>query len=352
MKYLILIFTLVFISCQKSALHKAKHVFYRMDTVVEITIVQGNSGSSGAIAYLKNFIKSLFAKNDSEKIEHVWKKIDLLLAGFEIKFSQTHPQSEVLRINSSSEDFRKISSILKEMMHTGLRYGDTLNGMFDLTVLPIKELWGFGDKDTMHVIPTSDTIKSVLKSVNYKKVHVEAGVKSLYFEDTSVRIDVGGIAKGFALREVSKLLDKLGYNDYLIVAGGDILAEGRRPDRKAWRIAIKHPRLPEGILAAFRLERGSVVTSGDYERYWVKDGKRYHHIFNPKTGYCCTENQSVTIWCMDPIVADVLSTGLFCLPKDSIVAFVENRPDMECVVVDNRGEIAVSKGWQGKLDLL
>lgn len=335
-RYFILLPILLLVFCQKPGLNKAKHHFYRMDTVIEITLV---------------ISEGWFGNKSKKKVEEIWKKIDSLLTDFEIRFSQTHPQSEVLRINSSSEDFRKISSILKEMMHTGLRYGDTLNGMFDLTVLPIKELWGFGDKDTMHVIPTSDTIKSVLKSVNYKKVHVEAGVKSLYFEDTRVRIDVGGIAKGFALREVSKLLDKLGYTDYLIVAGGDILAKGRRPDRKAWRIAIKHPRLPEGILAAFRLERGSVVTSGDYERYWVKDGKRYHHIFNPKTGYCCTENQSVTIWCMDPIVADVLSTGLFCLPKDSIISFVEKKDDLECVVVDNMGEVAVSRGWVDKISL-
>ena len=353
LRYIILLSILLLVNCQKTA-PKAKHIFYRMDTVVEITIVKGNSGSSGVIDYLKsikNFIKSFFAKNDSKNIEYAWKKIDSLLADFEVRFSQTNPQSEILRINNSTGDFRKISSILKEMIYTGLRYGDTLDGMFDLTVLPIKELWGFGEQDTMHVIPTSDTIKSVLKKVNYKKVHVEGGVKSIYFEDKSVRIDVGGIAKGFALREINSLLERLGYTDYLIVAGGDILAKGKRPDREAWRIGIKHPRIPEGMLGVFQLESGSVVTSGDYERYWVKDGKRYHHIFNPKTGYCCTENQSVTIWCMDPVVADVLSTGLFCSQKEAIVAFVENRPDLECVVVDKDGEIAVSKGWGDKIKL-
>ena len=348
MKNSIILFAFLFLFCQKQALHKAKHVFYRMDTVVEVTIVQGKSESSGIIAYLKSF----FIQNDSKNIEHMWERIDSLLADFEIRFSQTHPESEILRINSDQKDFRKTSSILKEMVHTGLRYGDTLDGMFDLTVLPIKELWGFGEKEaTMHVIPTPDTVKSVLKNVNYKKVHVEAGVKALYFEDTTVRIDVGGIAKGFALREVDKLLDGMNYTDYLIVAGGDILAKGKRPDGNAWRIAVKHPRLPEGILAAFQLEGGSVVTSGDYERYWIKEGKRYHHIFNPKTGYCCNENQSVTIWCMDPIVADVLSTGLFCLPKDSIISFVEKRNDLECVVVDNMGEVAVSRGWRDKIKL-
>jgi thiamine biosynthesis lipoprotein len=334
--------------CQKQALKKAKHVFYRMDTVVEVTIVQGKSESPGFIA----FIKSFFSKNDSKNIENTWEKIDSLLADFEIRFSQTHPKSEVLKINNNPGDFIKISSILKEMVETGLKYGDVLDGMFDLTILPIKELWGFCEKeDTMHVIPSPDTVKSVLKSVNYKKVRVEAGVKALSFEDTTVRIDVGGIAKGFALREVGTLLDEMNYTDYLIVAGGDILAKGKRPDGNAWRIAVKHPRLPEGVLATFRLEKGSVVTSGDYERYWVKDGIRYHHIFNPKTGYSCNENQSVTIWCMDPIVADVLSTGLFCLPKDSIIAFIEKNNGLECVVVDNMGEVAVSKGWRNKIKI-
>ena len=348
MKNLVIIFAILFICCQKQALKKAKHLFYRMDTVVEVTIVPGKSESSGPIAYVKSF----FAKDDSKNIEYTWEKIDSLLADFEIRFSQTHPKSEVLRINSDPGDFKRVSSILKEMVEISLKYGDILDGMFDLTILPIKELWGFGEKeDTTHVIPTPDTIKSALRKVNFKKVHVEAGVKSLYFEDTTVRIDVGGIAKGFALREIGKLLDGMNYTDYLIVAGGDILAKGKRPDGNAWRIAVKHPRLPEGVLGVLRLEEGSVVTSGDYERYWIKDGKRYHHIFNPKTGYCCNENQSVTICCMDPIVADVLSTGLFCLPKDSIVAFVEKRNNLECVVVDNMGEVAVSRGWRDKIKL-
>lgn len=348
MKNLIIICGIIFICCQKQALHKAKHLFYRMDTVVEVTIVQGKSESPDLIA----FIKSLFSKNDSKNIENTWEKIDSLLADFEIRFSQTHPKSEVLKLNNNPGDFIKISSILKEMVETGLKYGDVLDGMFDLTILPIKELWGFCEKeDTVHVIPSPDTVKSVLKSVNYKKVRVEAGVKALSFEDTTLRIDVGGIAKGFALREVGKLLDGLNYTDYLVVAGGDILAKGKRPDGSAWRIAIKHPRLPKGVLGVFRLEKGSVVTSGDYERYWIKDGKRYHHIFDPRTGYCCNENQSVTIWCMDPIEADILSTGLFCLPKDSIVAFVEKRNKLECFVVDNMGEVAVSRGWRDKIKL-
>ena len=348
MKNLIIIFAILFICCQKQALKKAKHLFYRMDTVVEVTIVPGKSESSALIAYLKN----LFTKNDSRNIEYTWEKIDSLLADFEIRFSQTHPKSEVLRINSAPGDFKRVSSILKEMVSTGLKYGDILDGMFDLTILPVKELWGFGEKeDTTHGIPSPETVKSVLKNVNYKKVHVEPGVKALSFEDTTVRIDVGGIAKGFALREVGKLLDGMNYTDYLIVAGGDILAKGKRPDGNAWRIAVKHPRLPEGILAAFELERGSVVTSGDYERYWIKDGQRYHHIFNPKTGYCCNENQSVTIWCMDPVIADILSTGLFCLPKDSIIVFIEKKNGLECIVVDTMGEVAMSRGWKDKIKL-
>lgn len=343
-RYFNLLPTVLLVYCQKPALYKAKHIFYRMDTVIEVTIVLSKAG--------------FWTKDYKSEVEDTWKKIDSLLMDFEIRFSQTHPQSEVLKINTGSVDpnvipqGHHVSDILTEMLFTGLSFGDTLDGMFDLTILPIKELWGFGEIDTQKVIPPEDTIKSTLQRVDYRRVKVNAKRNMVLFSDTNTVIDVGGIAKGFALREMGKLLNDLNYNDYLIVAGGDMLAKGRRPDGGAWRIAIKHPRKPDGLLGSFRLDSGSVVTSGDYERYWVSEnGKRYHHIFNPGTGYCCTNNQSVTIWCMDPILADVLSTGLFCLPKDSIVAFVENRSDLECVVIDSIGEIAVSIGWEDKITL-
>ncbi len=331
-RYLLLIFMLI-LSCQKTQIGKAKHTFYRMDTVVEVTLV-------------------LKGKSDwNNKVEETWKKIDSLLTDFEIRFSQTHQESEVLKINRDRDTSHKLSDILTEMLSIGLGYGDTLQGMFDLTVLPIKELWGFGEKERRKVIPSGKSISEILPYVNYKKVTINNKSRTVDFDNDAIFVDVGGIAKGFSLREVARILDTLGYADYLIVAGGDIIGKGRRPDGKPWKLGVKHPRRDDGLLGAFRLDTGSVVTSGDYERFWIKNGKRYHHIFNPKTGYPCTRNQSLTIWCLDPVIADVLSTGLFGRSGDSILAFIEKRPFTECVVVDSSGKVLISSGWEDKVQI-
>jgi len=138
----------------------------------------------------------------------------------------------------------------------------------------------------------------------------------------------------------------------LVVAGGDIVASGKRKNGEDWIIALRHPRNRSKYLATFKLNNQSVVTSGDYERYKIVQGERYHHIFNPKTGYSCGENQSVTILAPDPIVADILSTGLFCLPADSILAYVESRSGLEGLIVNAAGEVYISTSWKSEVKLI
>jgi thiamine biosynthesis lipoprotein len=322
-----------------------------MDTIVEVTVVLGKDRVE---AKKKSFLFVQFKQKRIYKstIENIWKVIDSLLADWEIRFSQTHPESEVYKLNTNMDTAVTVSPILLEMLHVGLAYGDTLQGMFDLTILPIKELWGFGEDAVKKEIPSHDTIQSALEKINYKKINIEKEKNLVLFKDNGVVIDVGGIAKGFVLREIGKLLDLYSINDYLVVAGGDIIASGTKPEGNKWCIGIQHPRHPEKPLGSFKFDRGSVVTSGDYERFWIKDGRRYHHIFNPSTGYSCNKNQSLTVWGMDPVIVDVLSTGLFCFSRDSILRFIEERPLLECLVVDSSGTIGISSGWSDKITIL
>lgn len=334
MKNILVITSLFFLGCQRQCSEKHKNVFFRMDTVTEITIVEKRPSKAGG-----------------DKIAGVWDSVDSLLKDWEERFSETHPLSEVKKVNCRTGNAVAVSPILGEMLFVGLEYCSILNGMFDLTILPIKELWGFGEREKKQELPSPEMIKSALQNVSCQNVSVDTAADSVYLTNPGSAIDVGGIAKGFVLREIGRLLDKMGYKDYLVVAGGDIISRGSRIDGGAWKIGIQHPRDPQKKIAVLELDSGSIVTSGDYERYYIIDGKRYHHIFNPKTGYSCSKNQSLTIWCMDPVRADVLSTGLFCLSKDSISAFVEERPLLECVVVDSSGEIFVSGGWKNSVKL-
>ncbi len=312
----------VLLSCGGKPMH-AKKTFFRMDTVVEVTL----------------------AVPPKVGLVTLWSAVDSLLKDWEERFSQTHERSELSRLNGRSTSEVEVSPELAEMLAVGLAYGDTLEGWFDLTVLPIKELWGFGEEETEKRVPSDSAIAAARARMGYKRLWVDPGASRAHFADSRVQVDMGGIAKGFALREIGRTLDRAGQKDYLIVAGGDILSRGRRRDGRPWRIGIQHPRSRDSLLATIDLDSGAVVTSGDYERFWVLDGVRYHHIFDPFTGRCCGANRSLTVWGMDPVEVDVLSTGLFCRSHKDIVAFVNARPRLQCVVVDSAGRVHVSEGW-------
>jgi thiamine biosynthesis lipoprotein len=311
-------------------------MFYRMDTSIEVTLV-----TPKADARMRR------------RIETAWRGIDSLFLDWETRFSQTTASSEVLAANRRTGNQVRVSPAFARIINCGVQYGARLNGLFDITILPIKELWGFSEQEQRSEIPVpaDSAVQRVKAAVDFHRVNVDTLSRTVTFADTSTRIDMGGIAKAFALVDLQNLLDSLGFKDYLICEGGDIMMRGRREDGKPWRIAIKHPRTPEAYLASFEIDSGAVVTSGDYERFWVKDGKRVCHIFNPRTGYSCTANRSVTMWGMDMVDIDIVSTALFCLPADSILAYVESRPALECAVVDSAGGIHISRGWKNKLTL-
>jgi thiamine biosynthesis lipoprotein len=133
------------------------------------------------------------------------------------------------------------------------------------------------------------------------------------------------------------------------VDGGDVLIKGRRADGKPWRIGLQHPRQKQKLIASLELENGSVFTSGDYEHYWMIGGRRVHHIFDPRTGCSCLKNQSLSLWGPGPVETDIIATGIFCWDRDSILAFVERRPRFQCLVVDSAGRVAISRGWNDRI---
>ncbi|MBD3314553.1 MAG: FAD:protein FMN transferase, partial [Chitinivibrionales bacterium] len=147
-------------------------------------------------------------------------------------------------------------------------------------------------------------------------------------------------------------LDNLGCTNYLVSAGGDILARGNRKDGKPWRVGIQHPRANGRLLATLDIGNGAVVTSGDYERYKIVEGTRYHHIFDPRTGRPARRHLSLTVVGEDPVAVDILSTGLFSMTPSEVLNFVNAHEKLECVGVDERGKVYVSEGWKEGLEQL
>jgi thiamine biosynthesis lipoprotein len=302
-----------------------------MNTIVEITV----------------------ARPFPEGYTTVWHRTDSLLKDWEEKFSPQGSRSEIQALNYGGTECLKVSHVAYAMIKMGRAYGDTTAGMFDITIFPVKKIWGMCDNDTGWVYPSEADFFGALEKVDYHKIHTDSMPEGLCVSCSGAVVDVGGIAKGFALRALDSAISRMGFVNYLVSAGGDIVARGKKPDGKTWKIGIQHPRKTGKLLAAVEITEGSVVTSGDYERYRIHNGQRIHHIFNPHTGLSCTANQSVTIWGMDPAEIDIFTTGLFCRPAADIVAFVEKRkPRFECMVVDSAGEIFISEGWKQKISLV
>lgn len=328
-KLLFLCIPLIFSDCKKERnnLFEEKQSFFRMDTRAEITVLIP----------------------PQINVSKIWYSIDSILSDWETRFSQLGERSEVARVNDRQSSCVNISKELGLMIDAGVKYGDTTNEMFDITIYPLKELWGLGESLKTQQVPDNKTLNETLKKIDYRKVKVNETQDTVCIDDPNMEIDLGGLAKAWALQEVAQYMDRKGISHYLISCG-DIISKGFRLDGKPWFIGIQHPRKPGQILAAVPLDKGVIFTSGDYERYWEFNGKRIHHIFNPKTGQSCTKNQSLTIWSKNLVEAKLMSTGLFCFDKDTILSIVKSK-GMECLIVDSSGEISVSEGWKKKVEL-
>lgn len=212
-------------------------------------------------------------------------------------------------------------------------------GRFDPTVGQITRLWHFWEDAAP---PHPDSIRAGLENVGLERYFAREGGGQFIF-------DVGGIAKGLAVDRAVARLRSLGYESAIINAGGDLALLGSRPNSKPWRIAIRHPRRPGDFLGYLELEDVSVATSGDYERCFVSEGTRYHHILDPLTGMPGRRSNSVTVVAPSACLSDALATGLFLMGPHSGMKAVRALDRVEAVFTFAEGEsIAVSEGLIGR----
>ncbi len=189
-------------------------------------------------------------------------------------------------------------------------YAVRLDGLFDVTVGAVTTLWGFSDDQEPHLPPDS-AITRARKLVDFRKLILSERDTTAFLSEVDMKIDLGGIAKGYAIDSGASVLHSLGRTDFLINAGGDLYVSGEKGPDTPWRVGVRHPRDDKTLLATLDARDMAVVTSGDYERTFTQDGVRYHHIIDPRTGYSATGSQSVTIVAPSAEEADVLATYLF-----------------------------------------
>jgi len=275
------------------------------------------------------------------------KAIDLALnriQGIDTKFNSLNPKSPIYTFNHTLEPISDKEII--NLIQTALKISEESGGAFDISIAPLAELWGFYSKE--YYFPTSQEIKDCLANVGYQHLLLNNG--KLTKDNMAVRIDLGGVAKGYAISEALKVLKSNGVNSALIDTGGDIYALGKKGS-KLWKVGIKDPR-GEGTLGYVEVEDLAVMGSGDYERFFIKDGKRYHHIFNPKTGYPTEGVQSVILIYNDPVIAQAWTKIPFIMGPEKGLKRLERIPNMDVIIITESGKTLYSSRLKHSLNLI
>jgi FAD:protein FMN transferase len=263
------------------------------------------------------------------------------------------PGSDVLRVNAAAGDRPvPVSLDTRAVLRAARQVSDWTGGKFDVTFGPLAEVWKFDAQDQDNSIPDDAHIGSRLPLIDYRRVEIDEEAGTVFLTRKGMRIHLGGIGKGYAVERAAAILRQAGIRDFMIQAGGDLYAGGFK-EGKPWRLGINDPRGPAGrLFAAVDLSDGTFSTSGDYARFFIKGGIRYHHLLDPATGLPARGCRSVTIVADSPTQADALSTGVFILGPADGMALVERLPGVEAVIVTATNEVLVSSGLRERLVLL
>lgn len=250
---------------------------------------------------------------------------------YDTMFSITNTDSELYKLNHANGQPFTVSSETANLIQEGIHYSELSGGAFDLTIEPVSALWDFkADKPT---VPSSDAIAQAVSHVDYTKVDIQDNTVTL--EDPEAGIDLGAIAKGYIADQVKTYLKKQGIKHAIINLGGNVDVIGTKPDGSKYNIGIQKPFDESGeAITSVQLKDQTVVTSGIYERYFKKNGKLYHHILDPRTGYPCENNlYSVSIITDSSTKADALSTTCFLLGYEKGMELIQSMDGVDAIFI-------------------
>ncbi len=250
------------------------------------------------------------------------------------------PESQLSQVNAHAfERPVQVDADIIEVVERGLEMSRLSGGAFDLTYASVGYLYDY----RAHQRPTERQIEAALPGVDYRQVQVDRAAGTIRFLRQGVRIDVGGIAKGYAVdRSIERLRD-LGINHAMVTAGGDTRLLGDRRG-KPWVVGIRDPRNEGRMVTRLPLADEAISTSGDYERYFEEDGVRYHHILVPGTGKAARAVRSATVLGPNATLTDGLSTSVFVLGVERGMQLIARLPGVEAVIVDAEGRVYYSDG--------
>jgi thiamine biosynthesis lipoprotein len=278
--------------------------------------------------------------------DQVFREFDRL----ESLLSVWKPGSDVVRLNEAAgRQPVTVSNETLEVLTAARMVGERTNGKFDITFGALADVWKF-DHDQDHTVPSRDAIEARLPLVDFRAVQVNSANRTAIITRPGVRVHLGGIGKGYAVDVGGARLKQQGFRDFLIQAGGDMYAAGTN-NGTPWKLGIADPRGSHEAFAAVEVTDATFSTSGDYERSFITDGVRYHHLLDPDRGEPARGCRSVTIVTSRATMADALSTGIFIMGPDDGMALIEKLPDVEGVIVTASNEVLISSGLKGRVEI-
>ncbi len=325
---LLLITVFTIISCNTSNVEPYSETSFSMGTVCSIT---------------------LYEKNIDFNFDEAFAVID----GIENRMSPVIIDSELYNINSNAAvEPVKVSEDTYFVIKEGVKYAVFTNNRFDITIGPLVNLWGIGtDKQR---VPDPDLINLVLPLIGSKYIKLDDETSSVYLENKNMLLELGGIAKGYAADIVRDFLIKKGFTKGIINLGGNVLTFGSKAEGTPWKIGIQNPVDSRGnYIGTLEIGESAVVTSGIYERYFEKEGKRYHHILDPYSGYPVENNLlSISIVTPSGIKADAWSTLIFLSGLSLGMELLESEDAMEGIFITKDKKIYLSSGLKDSFELI
>jgi thiamine biosynthesis lipoprotein len=284
-------------------------------------------------------------KGTLSAFEHVFDDFEYL----DRLLSVWHEDSDISRLNAAAGvQPVRVNPLVLDVIETARQVSEWTDGKFDITFGALSGLWKF-DHDQDGSVPRHDDVAQRLPLIDYRSLEIDRAAGTAFLRRRGMRAHLGGIGKGFAIDRAATMLRSHGIADFMIQSGGDLYFGGRRGDRP-WRGAIKDPR-SDRIFAVLDLSDETLSTSGDYERFFIRGGQRYHHILDPDTGEPARGCRSVTIVTNRAVMADALSTGVFLVGPDAGMRLIERLPDVEGVIVTAENQVLVSSGLQKRVEM-
>ena len=250
--------------------------------------------------------------------------------------------SEVAQINANGGG--PLSEDTTYLLERSLELYDSTNGVFDIAIYPIMDAWGFTTGN--YTVPSDETIENLLSLTDANDIIYDKDKLSISFAKDGMKIDFGGIAKGYTSGRIADIYRECGVTSGLINLGGNVQVVGTKTDGSKWRVAVQSPEAEDDYLGILSTADRAVITSGGYERYFEQDGVKYHHIIDPSTGHPANNGLvSVTIVSADGTLADGLSTSLFIMGKDKAAEYWRTHSDeFDTILEDEDGILYVTEG--------